>query len=279
MALPLPSTLSPSKVSSFRDCALAFRFSAIDKLPEPPSEPALKGTTVHRALELLFHHDAQERTPEVAAECVAAAVEELRNGTELAGLGLDGAGLERFVEEASVMVGRYFELEDPRSIEPVGLELMLEAEIGDVAVRGIIDRLERDAQGALVVTDYKTGKAPSVDREAARLAGVHFYAYLCRAALGEVPARIQLVYLGRDPQVIVAEPSEQSLRGLEVKVRAVWAAVQRACELEDFRPRTGPLCNWCAFQAYCPAFGGDPAAARAGATSEGGGRPLDAAVP
>lgn len=262
MALPLPSTLSPSKVSSFRGCALAFRFSAIDKLPEPPSEPALKGTMVHRALELLFHHSAEERTRAVAADCLAEAVEELRDGTELAALGLDDPATTRFVDEGSAMVERYFDLEDPRGIEPVGLELMLEAEIGGVAVRGIIDRLERDPGGALVVTDYKTGKAPSVNQERSRLSGVHFYAYLCREALGEVPARVQLVYLGREPQIIVAEPSEQSLRGLEVRVGAVWAAVQRACEQEDFRPQPGPLCNWCAFQAYCPTFGGDPDRAR-----------------
>jgi putative RecB family exonuclease len=262
MALPLPSTLSPSKVSSFRECALAFRFSAIEKLPEPPSEPALKGTLVHRALELLFHHAAHERTREVAADCLAEAVEELRNGSELPALGLDEAGAARFVDEAAAMLERYFELEDPRAVEPVGLELMLEAEIGGVAVRGIIDRLERDASGALVVTDYKTGRAPSVNQERSRLSGVHFYAYLCREALGEVPARIQLVYLGREPQVIVAEPSEQSLRGLEVRVNAVWTAVQRACEREDFRPQPGPLCNWCAFQAYCPSFGGEPDLAR-----------------
>jgi putative RecB family exonuclease len=54
MALELPTSLSPSKVSSFRDCALAFRFSAIDRLPEPPTVPAAKGTLVHRVLELLL---------------------------------------------------------------------------------------------------------------------------------------------------------------------------------------------------------------------------------
>src|SRR3954465_12129395 len=54
MTLPLPPSLSPSKVSSFKDCALAFRFSAIDRLPEPASPWATKGTLVHRALELLF---------------------------------------------------------------------------------------------------------------------------------------------------------------------------------------------------------------------------------
>jgi putative RecB family exonuclease len=256
MALPLPSTLSPSKVSSFRECALAFRFSAIDKLPEAPSEPAVKGTTVHRALELLFRHSPDERTRAVAAGCLAEAVEELGNGGELEALGLDAEATARFVDDASAMLDRYFELEDPSRIEPVGLELMLEAEIGDAAVRGIIDRLERDPQGALVVTDYKTGRAPSVNQERSRMSGVHFYAYLCREALGEVPAKIQLIYLGRDPQIIVAEPSEQSLRGLEMKVGAVWAAVKRACELEDFRPQAGPLCNWCSFKDYCPSFGG-----------------------
>ena len=63
MALPLPSSLTPSKVASFKDCALAFRFSAIDRLPEPPSPHTTKGTLVHRALELLFCLEAGERTP------------------------------------------------------------------------------------------------------------------------------------------------------------------------------------------------------------------------
>ena len=58
-----PRTLSPSKVSSFTDCPLAFRFSIIDRLPEPPSPHALKGTLVHAALEGLFwNHPAGERT-------------------------------------------------------------------------------------------------------------------------------------------------------------------------------------------------------------------------
>ena len=45
--------------------------------------------------------------------------------------------------------------------------------------------------------------------------------------------------------------------GCARKVGAIWQAVERACEREDFRPKPGPLCYWCAFQAYCPAFGGE----------------------
>src|SRR5437868_14661365 len=71
MALPLPTSLTPSKVASFKDCALAFKFSTIDHLPEPPSPHTTKGTLVHRALELLFCIDPPgERTIPTALRCL-----------------------------------------------------------------------------------------------------------------------------------------------------------------------------------------------------------------
>jgi len=168
-----------------------------------------------------------------------------------------------FANDAARMVERYFTLEDPRRIHPVGTELMLETHIDSLLVRGIIDRLEEDADGQLVVTDYKTGRTPSQAQEQSRLGGVHFYAFLCERVLGRLPARIQLVYLGSQPQIITTTPSAQSVRGMQQRVGAIWSAVERACEREDFRPKKSALCNWCAFQAYCPAFGGDPDEARA----------------
>ena len=120
----------------------------------------------------------------------------------------------------------------------------------------------------MVVTDYKTGRVPSEQQENARLGGVHFYAFLCERLFGRRPSKIQLVYLGRQPQVIIARPTEQSIGGLERKVKAIWTAVERACANDDFRPKPSRLCDWCAFQAYCPSFGGDPEAARRQAAVE-----------
>ncbi len=261
MSLELPSTLSPSKVTAFKDCALAFRFSAIDRLPEPASAPATKGTLVHGALERLFALPAADRTPEAARAGLVAAADEQRVAGELAALELGAEAEAAFFAEAETPLERYFELEDPRTIHPIGIELKLAAEVGGVTLRGIIDRLELDADGELVVTDYKTGRAPSERYEQSRLAGVHFYALLCERLFGKRPARVQLLHLA-DPVAIVTVPTAQSIRGLEARVAAIWTAVERACERDDFRPKPGPLCSWCAFQAYCPAFGGGPAEAR-----------------
>ena len=125
-----------------------------------------------------------------------------------------------FFASAATLVRRYFELEDPTTIRPIGLELLLTAPLGEhtkVRLRGIIDRLELDDDGGLVVTDYKTGKVPGERQEQGRLTGVHFYSYLCESLFGRRPSRIQLLYLG-EPVAIVTTPSEQSTRGLEKKV-------------------------------------------------------------
>jgi putative RecB family exonuclease len=262
MARPLPWSLSPSKVSSFKDCPLAFRFSAIDRLPEPSSPAAVKGTLVHRVLELLFLEcEKGQRTPDAALERLARAWAEMQFDEEFLSLELDPATAKSFLDDARELVGRYFTLEDPNTVTAVGIEVLLEANLGSLRLRGIIDRLEIDENGEYVITDYKSGRAPGVNFEQGRLGGVHFYAFLCEQVLGKRPAKIQLLYLG-DPLAIVATPSEQSIKGLCQRTQAVWTAVERACERDDFRPKVSRLCDWCSFKTWCPAFGGDPERAK-----------------
>jgi putative RecB family exonuclease len=268
VSLPLPATLSPSKVSAFKDCALAFRFAAIDRLPEPPTLWTAKGTLVHRALERLFAHvPAGERSVDAALAQLDVARPEVLGSDEYVGLALDAAAEAELVADAAQLVRNYFALEDPNAVNPVGLEVTLEARLGSARLRGIIDRLDIGPDGELVVVDYKTGRAPGVAYEQQKLGGVHFYAYLCEQVLGKRPAAVRLLHL-REPVVIESIPTEQSIRGLAVRAQAVWTAVERACQFDDFRPKPGKLCDYCAFKAYCPAFGGDPALAKDGALAK-----------
>ncbi|MGH9120299.1 MAG: RecB family exonuclease [Acidimicrobiales bacterium] len=257
MAVAPPRSLSPSKVAAFTDCALAFRFSAIDHLPEPPSPWATKGTLVHTALQKLLFAPPERRSVEAAIGFLAEAEREMADDPELLGLALDDEARAAFVADAEALIRRYFELEDPARVQPIGVELLMEADIGGAWVRGIIDRLELDADGELVVTDYKTGRAPNERFERGRLAGVHVYALLCEKLLGRRPARVQLLYLA-DPVAIICTPSERDVRAAERRLAAVWTAVVRACANESFRPKPSRLCDYCAFRTYCPAFGGDP---------------------
>ncbi len=261
VSLRLPSTLTPSKINAFTSCALAFRFSVIDRLPEPPSLPAVRGTLAHRALQLLFTYtDRGERDRRRADVALAQAWSEMREQPDVLGLGLDEQGRELLCRQTGVLLDRYFELEDPNTVTPVGLELDMRVDVDGLVLRGIIDRLDVLPGGRFAVVDYKTGRAPRAEQAKSRLSGVQLYALLCEEILGERPAVVRLLYL-KDRVVVSAEPTDLSMRGVRQRAAAVWKAIERACDQSDFRPNPSSLCGWCAFKQYCPAFGGDPAAA------------------
>ena len=253
----VPTSLSPSRVESFLSCPMAFRFSSLERLPEPPATYTTKGSLVHRALELLFTEPNHRRDLAVAKTAFDRAVLEYRSDPEFTGLRLDAAQEAEFVADAWTLVEAYFDMEDPRSVRDIGLELRLSAQVGELELRGIIDRLELDAEGRLVVVDYKTGRAPGPKYQQDRINGVHFYSFLCQEVLGQRPAEVRLMYL-RDGRTITATPTEQSVRFLTTRTTAVWQAIAKACTSGEFQPKQGPLCNLCSFRDWCPAFGGSP---------------------
>lgn len=250
-----PRTLSPSKVATFTQCALKFRYSAIDKLPEPPSEPATKGTLVHGALERLFLLDPADRNAANARVCLDEAIEAIRHDDEFTGLGLDDPAEAAFFADAAGLVDNYLTMEVPGTIRPIGIEVMLEVPRSGYALRGIIDRLELGPDDELIVTDYKTGRAPPRQFAQRRMDGVKLYATMCTELLGRRPDKVQLLFL-RDRSVVEATPTDQELSGMNRRIDAIWQAVERSCATDDFRPKPSRLCDWCTYKPHCPAFGG-----------------------
>jgi putative RecB family exonuclease len=260
-SLSPPHHLSPSSMGTFTSCPLAFRFSYLERLPEAPTPPACKGTLVHLALQHLMWRPAEERTVEAALEDLGRARAELEADLEFSQMELTEEERAQFNGDAEVLVRRYFEMEDPTTVQVLGVELRVSATTEDgVIIRGIIDRLELDEDGELVVTDYKTGSAPNEGWEQRSLAGVHIYSLLCERMFGRRPARVQLLYLST-PEKIVTRATDQSLRGVEVKSNAVMRAIRAACTRHDFRPRASALCAFCSFREFCPEFGGEPSKA------------------
>lgn len=257
---PVPVTLSPSRVSSFQDCALQFRFSNIQNLPQPPGIHAVKGNVVHRALELLLALDAHERTEIAAHEFMAKAQREYELMYDFTGLNLTPEQAGKFWKECADLINGYLKMEDPRSVNSIEIELWVEAPLDGFSIRGYIDRLERDALGQLVITDYKTGKSPRAIDVDNKMCQLEMYAFMVRAMRGELPATLQLLYI-KDGVRLTKSPTEQSMQFVATRTSAMYRAIERACMTGIFPPRRSGLCNFCNFKKWCPEFGGDPAKA------------------
>lgn len=254
--------LSPSRAGDFMTCPLLYRFRAIDRLPEAPSAQAVRGTVVHAVLERLFDLPLDQRSPETAIGLLAPEWERLLE--EEPGLvdlfvgDSDGSALAAWLGEAGQLLTSYFSMEDPTRLQPAERELHVECELASgVRLKGYVDRLDIAPNGAVRVVDYKTGKAPREQFEAKAMFQMRFYALVLWRTRGQVPALLQLMYLG-DREILRYQPDEADLLATERKIEALWAAIARATESGDFRPNPGPLCGWCDHQALCPAFGGTP---------------------
>src|SRR4051794_35888243 len=109
-------------MGTFTKCPLAFRFSYLEKLPEPPSPPASKGTLVHLALQHLMWRAPDDRTIDAALADLERAGTELMADSEFEELTLSEEEWDAFHADAEVLMRRYFELEDPRAVRPIGIE-------------------------------------------------------------------------------------------------------------------------------------------------------------
>jgi putative RecB family exonuclease len=252
-------SLSPSRAGDFLTCPLLYRFRVIDRLPEPPSPAAARGTLVHAVLERLFDEPAPRRTPQAAQALLIPQWERLTEAEpELTGMFATDAEREAWLTEAAAMLDRYFTLEDPTRIEPAHRELAVQATLeSGLLVRGYIDRLDVAPTGEIRIVDYKTGTSPREEFEARALFQMKFYAVALWLTRGQVPRLLQLIYLGNG-EIVRYAPDESDLRATVRKIDALWQAIERARSSGDWRPRPGRLCNWCAHQAICPAFGGTP---------------------
>jgi putative RecB family exonuclease len=260
-------SLSPSRALDFKTCGLLYRFRVIDRLPEPPSLDAARGTVVHGILEKLFDLPAGARTPAAADELVEPEWREiLAADAELAalvdeGIGecVDGAaGLVALLESTRELLASYFTLEDPRRLEPAEREVLVEATLpSGVRLKGFVDRLDRSPAGDLRVVDYKTGKSPHENFEGKALFQLRFYALTLWRSTGVLPRLLRLYYL-RNREVIDYSPDERDLEGLERQLEALGTAIAKARETGDWRHKPSKLCDWCSFQSLCPAFGNTP---------------------
>lgn len=241
-------------------CPLLYRFRVIDKLPEPPTPAMARGTLVHGVLENLFLSPAPERTRAQAETLLAPFWEEMvSERSELADLvdHPDETAMQKWFSEALALVDRWFTLEDPTRLEPAERELYVEADLDGLTLRGYVDRLDVAPDGRMRVVDYKTGRSPSALFENKALFQMKFYALVLWKMRGQVPTRLQLVYLGNG-EIVTYDPDERELTAFARKVTAIWEAIERSLDLGEFRPNTSKMCDWCRHRDLCPAWGGTP---------------------
>lgn len=233
----------------FVQCPRRWRFRYVERLADPPGEDALAGSFAHRVLELLMQREPSQRTIEAARAIARDQWPETESDHDYQALEHDEKQSLDFRWKAWAAIKGLWDLEDPATVDVRATEQPVEAELAGVPFRGIVDRIDQDADG-IVVTDYKSGKPPSHRYRRSRLDQVLLYAAAVEASTGEMPVRAQLLYLGAD--TIDIGVNADVIDAVASKLAGTWSEIRTACSEDSFEPRPGPLCGWCAYVQWCP---------------------------
>ena len=162
----------------------------------------------------------------------------------------------------------------------VAVEQDVEVRLGELVVRGQVDRLERDADGRLVVVDLKTGKTkPTKARGRAEPSarglpgGGRGGRLRARSRPGvRSSGGAELVQLGDDTQKVGVQAQPPLPRDADPDwARTLLRTVAAGMSAESFEARRGPHCRMCSVRRSCPTR------SRAGRCSREGRRPAAAA--
>jgi putative RecB family exonuclease len=243
--------LSPSAVSEYENCPQLYKYRKIDKLPEPPSLDAERGTLIHTILQDLFEFPSQERTPQTAIDLLPS-----RWAAQLEGKPalLEMVSSEKeWLDRASSLLQTYFTLENPSTFEATHREMHLEDDFdSDIYLHGYVDRLDIAPTGEVRIVDYKTGKSPRPGWEEKALFQLRVYALLYWKNTGVLPRLLQLIYLG-DGRIVKSNPTMAEIESAEKVLRRVAQDIFISIEKEYWPPKPSRLCDWCFFKSICPA--------------------------
>ncbi|MDB4814711.1 PD-(D/E)XK nuclease family protein, partial [Acidimicrobiia bacterium] len=210
--------------------------------------------TVHQALEDLYDLPIDQRTPEVLYDLFRKAWSNVRGNDEHVNL-FDSIEDEReWGQEGLNLLHNYLKLEDPQKLEPLEQERWVRGSIEDLNLRGILDRMDEDKDGNLIIVDYKSGKAPMAKYKEPRFFALKLYALLIRDEIGVTPKELKLIYL-KNSTIHTLKIDDTMLDEAKVEILSIWQDIKNAFENNEFPATKNALCkDWCYYKPICPLF-------------------------
>ena len=238
----LGAGLSASGVQRYEICPLQFKLERDWRIPGDVPAAMQFGASMHRVLRAYF--DSIRFGRPMPEEEV---VDLLR--TDLAQAGIQeryqhDLYLDQGTEQLKEFLGASRRSPLPEVLQT---EEFFEIKIGQTTVVGRIDRIDRQPNGQVVITDYKTGR-PQIQEDADESLQLTIYALAAREKWNYQVGSLVFQNLQENTAVVTQRTASQ-LDEAKLKVEDV---AQKVAE-GRFDPRPGFHCTFCAYRSLCPA--------------------------
>jgi len=247
---------SHSRLQTFEQCKLRFKYQYIDKIPrEEQSIEAFLGNRFHEVMEKLYK-DIDIRLPKLID--LQKLFDELweKNWGEHVFITKSERASEDYKKIGHIELENYYVCHHPfKRGKVLGLERRFLLDLdgsGKYLLQCYLDRVMEREHGIVEIHDYKTGSSYLPEQSALdRDKQLALYEMAVRQAwpdIKEVDLIWHYVFFGR---VMQSKRTPEELDKLRKRTMSIIDEVESA---KDYPPCESALCSWCNFQDLCPLF-------------------------
>ncbi|MBI2137875.1 PD-(D/E)XK nuclease family protein [Candidatus Woesearchaeota archaeon] len=247
---------SHSRLSTFEQCNLKFKFKYIDKVETDAEESveAFLGKKVHETLEKLYS-DLKFEKLNTLKELLAFFKDEWKKSwTEDIIIVKEGITEENYFNMGERFIISYYNRYKPfKQATVIGTEVQVRLKLNGAGTEhnliGYIDRLDYKEDGTYEVHDYKTNSNLPLQEYLNEDRQLALYALAVKGMYPDAK-KIKLVwhFLAFDREM-ASERTDEELEALK------WETVKLIEQIEtekEFKPKVSKLCDWCEFKPVCP---------------------------
>lgn len=257
VVLHLPKQFSFSQLVAFRTCPLQYKFAHILKIPVFGKWTFSFGKTMHNTLQRFFVVWT-ERVGAVQGNLFAEAVETDSGKLPVSLEELlemyadcwqddwyrDDKERAEYRKEGKESLTAYYRMIEQNRPDPMFLEQPFTLKIGDVVLKGRIDRIDR-CEGGIEIIDYKTG-TPKEKLSKEEKEQLYLYQIAAKDVLGLNPVKLTFHYLKDNSRVsFIAEDDEL------IELRESVVSRVRSIRQGVYPPTPGFHCQFCDFADIC----------------------------
>ncbi len=251
------SVYSHSKIETFEQCRLKFKYRYIDKIiPEVAKGiEAYLGAVVHKTLEWLYIQVLKNSIPSIS-EVISFYSNDWQEdySGDMPIVNKTMTAKDYFNRGVEFLVNYYMKYH-PFQDNTIATEKKIEINLDDNGERkliGYIDRLAHNLEtNEIEIHDYKTGNSTLFKEKAENSRQLSIYSLAIKEMFG-VEKNICMVwhFLAHDMKVCLRKTNEE-LENLKRELIEIINLIERT---KDFLPTKSQLCYWCEYMNICPVW-------------------------
>ncbi len=270
-SVQLPDQFSYTQLKAFETCPYQYRFAHILKIPVRGKGTFSFGRTMHLTLQRFFQRiidsqsvkqstlfgEEKKLSNSVTKKLPSYSITQLPSALSVSALlniydecWIDEwyeskVQKEEYREKGRAILKEFYEKHEGAWPTPQALEKSFMVKIGDVVLKGTIDRIDPMDDGVEIV-DYKTGK-PKEEMDGDTKEQLLIYQIAASEVLGEKPKLLSYWYLDNNSKVSFLGTADEIER-VKGKIIATVDAMKRS----DFAATPSPyVCKHCDFKEIC----------------------------